>query len=45
LNNKLSDKDKRDWQNFISSEDKIENKDNFNSKSNNKQFLKTIDLI
>ena len=44
MNNKLSDKDKRDWQNFISSEDKIENKDNFNSKSNNKQFLKTIDL-
>ena len=44
MNNKLSDKDKRDWKNFISSEDKIENKDNFNSKSNNKQFLKTIDL-
>ena len=44
MNNKLSDKDKRDWRNFISSEDKIENKDNFNSKSNNKQFLKTIDL-
>ena len=44
MNNKLSDKDKRDWKNFISSEDKIENKDNFNIKLKKKEFLKFIDL-
>ena len=27
MNNKLSDKDKRDWKNFISSKEKIANKD------------------
>ena len=43
MNNKLSDKDKRDWKNFISSEDKIENKDNFNIKLK-KEYLKIIDL-
>ena len=44
MNNKLSDKDKRDWKNFISSEDKIENKDDFNIKLKKKEFLKSIDL-
>ena len=27
MNNKITDKEKRDWQNFISSEEKIHNKD------------------
>ena len=41
---KLSDKDKKDWKNFIESSKKLENKDkNFFKKKNN-YFEKTIDL-
>jgi len=45
LNNKLSDKDKKDWQNFLSSEEKIHNKDlSLSQTKTNKELLKTIDL-
>ena len=45
MNNKLSDKDKRDWQNFISSEEKVQNKDLFLSQmKTDKDLVKTIDL-
>ena len=45
MNNKLSDKDKKDWQNFISSEEKIHNKDlSLSQTKTNKELLKTIDL-
>jgi len=45
LNNKISDKDKRDWQNFISSEEKIYNKDSSLSQiKTDKDVTKTIDL-
>jgi len=45
LNNKISDKDKRDWQNFISSEEKIYNKDSSLSQTRTyKDEIKTIDL-
>jgi len=45
LNNKLSDKDKKDWQNFISSEEKIHNKDlSLSQTKTNKELIKTIDL-
>jgi len=45
LNNKLSDKDKRDWQNFISSEEKVHNKDlSLSQMKTNKDLVKTIDL-
>ena len=45
MNNKLSDKDKRDWQNFISSEEKISNKDlSLSQLKTNKDLVKTIDL-
>ena len=45
MNNKLSDKDKRDWQNFISSEEKVQNKDlSLSSLETNKKLIKTIDL-
>tara|TARA_A100001011_G_C14301137_1_gene840841 strand:+ start:2465 stop:2890 length:426 start_codon:yes stop_codon:yes gene_type:complete len=46
LNNKLSDKDKKDWQNFINSGEKIQNKD-LSILSNNKtsqNLIKKIDL-
>ncbi len=44
MTNKLSDKDKIDWKNFIESSKKLENKDkNFFKKKNN-YFEKTIDL-
>ena len=45
MNNKLSDKDKRDWQNFISSEEKVHNKDlSLSQIKTNKDLVKTIDL-
>ena len=45
MNNKLSDKDKKDWDNFIFGGEKISNKDISSSKKNIKNYLvKTIDL-
>ena len=45
MNNKLSDKDKRDWQNFTSSEEKVHNKDlSLPQIKINKDLVKTIDL-
>ena len=45
MNNKLSDKDKRDWQNFISSEEKVYNKDlSLSQIKIDKDLVKTIDL-
>ena len=45
MNNKLSDKDKRDWQNFISSEEKIHNKDlSLSQIKIEKNLVKIIDL-
>ena len=45
MNNKLSDKDKKDWENFISSEEKVQNKDlSLSPMETNKDLEKTIDL-
>ena len=45
MNNKISDKDKRDWQNFISSEEKIHNKDSTLLQTRaDIDAIKTIDL-
>ena len=45
MNNKLSDKDKRDWQNFTSSEEKVQNKDlSLSQMKTDKDLVKTIDL-
>ena len=45
MNNKLSDKDKRDWQNFTSSEEKVHNKDlPLSQMRTDKDLVKTIDL-
>ena len=45
MNNKLSDKDKRNWQNFISSEEKVQNKDlSLSQMKIDKDLVKTIDL-
>ena len=41
---KISDKDKQDWQNFIDSSDKLENKDNHTFKKLKQYIEKTIDL-
>ena len=44
MNKKISKKDRKDWQNFISKKDKLPNKD-FDSESDiNKKLIKTIDL-
>jgi len=45
LNSKISDKDKKDWKSFISSKDKILNKDSKIIKGNiKKKIIKKIDL-
>ena len=45
MNRKLSNKDKKDWKNFLSSKDKIFNKDlSLSQKNTNKELVKTIDL-
>ena len=45
MNNKLSDKDKKDWQNFILSEEKVQDKDlSLSPMEKNKDLIKTIDL-
>jgi len=45
LNNKISDKDKKDWKSFISSKDKIPNKDLKITKDKiKKKIIKKIDL-
>ena len=45
MNNKLSDKDKRDWENFISSEEKVQIKDlSLSQMKIDKDLVKTIDL-
>ena len=43
MSNKISDKDKKDWQDFISSKDKVSNKD-LRIKKNNYEKTRTIDL-
>ena len=45
MNSKLSDKDKKDWQNFVLSKNKVQNKDSKIIKNKNKkEAIKTIDL-
>jgi DNA-nicking Smr family endonuclease len=44
LNKKLSDKDKKDWQNFISNKEKLINKDQFLKKNIKEDLTKKIDL-
>ena len=43
MNDNISDKDKKDWQNFISSKEKILDKD-FNPKIKNNLKVRSIDL-
>ena len=43
MTNKLTDKDKKDWQNFIDSSDKIQSKD-IDHPLNNKIMVRSIDL-
>ena len=45
MNSKLSDKDKKDWQNFVLSKNKVQNKDSKIIKNKNKkEVIKTIDF-
>ena len=43
MNDNISDKDKKDWQNFISSKDKVLDKD-FRPQTNNPLKVKSLDL-
>ena len=42
--NKLSDKDKKDWEKFVKGDEKVENKDKTYLNDNKKFLEKTIDL-
>ena len=44
MNRKISKKDKKDWQNFISRKDKLPNKDLDLESKVNKKLIKTVDL-
>tara|TARA_Y100000590_G_C15429082_1_gene904440 strand:+ start:180 stop:599 length:420 start_codon:yes stop_codon:yes gene_type:complete len=44
LNNKLSNKDRKDWKKFIKNKDKLENKDEDSFKSKKFYIERTIDL-
>ena len=45
MKRKISDKDKKDWQNFISNKEKLSNKDLYLSNNKiKKEIIKTIDL-
>ena len=45
MNKKISDKDKKDWQDFIYNNDRLTDKDfNLNKNRNEKEITKTIDL-
>ena len=45
MNKKISDKDKKDWQDFISNNNRLSDKDfNLNKNKNEKEIIKTIDL-
>ena len=45
MNKKISDKDRKDWKNFISNKEKLSNKDlNINSNQNEEKVTKIIDL-
>ena len=43
MNDKISEKDKKDWENFLANKEKIQNKD-INSKKIYRQKVKSIDL-
>ncbi len=44
MNRKISKKDKKDWENFVSKKDKLPNKDLDLENKVYKKFIKTIDL-
>ena len=45
MNKKISDKDKRDWQSFVSNNDKLIDKDLYLTENQTKkEIVKTIDL-
>ncbi len=44
MKNKISEKDKRDWENFITNKDKVENKDNLSKQNTSFKDHMEIDL-
>ena len=44
MRKKISDKDKKDWENFVSNEEKLPNKDLPLKKNRREELIKTIDL-
>ena len=44
MSKKITDKDKKDWENFLSDKEKVPNKDLYEKKSRRKKLTKIIDL-
>ena len=44
MNKKISDKDKKDWQNFLKNKEKLPNKDLLSIKSFKKNLVRKVDL-
>ena len=44
MKNKISEKDKRDWENFVTNKDKVENKDNLSKQKTSFKDHMEIDL-
>ena len=44
MKKKISEKDKKDWENFIFNKEKIHNKDSFSQKNKRQEKIKKIDL-
>ena len=44
MKKKISDKDKKDWENFIFNKEKINNKDSLSQKNKRQEKIKKIDL-
>ena len=44
MKNKISEKDKRDWENFVTNKDKVENKDNLSKQNTSFKDHMEIDL-
>ena len=44
MKKKISDKDKKDWENFIFNKEKIHNKDSLSQKNKRQEKIKKIDL-
>ena len=44
MNKKISNKDKKDWEDFVNNKEKVSNKDTFLKKPNREEIIRKVDL-